>query len=52
MASPGLWSLIPEWNSAPALCPGLVLFAWSEGIGGEGEFWITARTTAEAKGNP
>lgn len=44
--SPGQWSLL---GVATASCPGFVLFSWCESIGGEGEFGMTAATTAQVK---
>lgn len=47
----GLWLLILEWNLVFVFCFGFVFFVWSEGIGGEGEFWIIVRIIVEVKGN-
>lgn len=43
---PSQW---PFLRLATAFCPGFVLFAWCESIGGEGEFRMTATTTAQVK---
>lgn len=43
---PSQW---PFLGLATAFCPGFVLFAWCESIGGEGEFRMTAATTAQVK---
>ena len=40
---PGQWSLL----GVATACPGFVLFSWCESFGGEGEFGMTAATTAQ-----